>query len=417
MSGSQTVNNPAGAPTISAHAAGLRYATDDTPGIRRHRCGKGFRYVGPSGKPVSEDATLRRIRALVIPPAWTDVWIAVEPNAHLQATGRDARRRKQYRYHTRWREVRHQTKYGRMVPFARALAQIRRRVKTDLHQAALTKTKVVAAVVQLLEKTLIRVGNSEYARTNGSYGLTTLRDGHVRIRGSEVHFQFKGKSGIKQIVTLADSRLARIVRRCQDLPGQELFQYIDETGECRPVTSADVNAYLREAAGADFTAKDFRTWAGTLLAARALCGRRPVPNRASKSKSRVPSQKSIKSAMLRAIEDVARQLGNTSAVCRACYIHPAVLEAFADGTLHQTLAQARRRMRGLSPEECAVLGLLESRRDWREQLARAARIARRTSAKSSTRPSRLIRTTRPPGRRRSRTPHRGARRRFVAGRA
>jgi DNA topoisomerase-1 len=417
MNGSLTVSNPAGAPTVSAHAAGLRYATDHSPGIRRHRRGKGFRYVSPSGKPVTDDATLKRIRALVIPPAWTDVWIAVEPTAHLQATGRDARRRKQYRYHTRWREVRHQTKYGRMVPFARALAQIRRRVKTDARQAALTKTKVVAAVVQLLEKTLIRVGNSEYARTNGSYGLTTLRDGHVRIRGSEVRFQFKGKSGIKQMVTLADSRLARIVRRCQELPGQELFQYIDEMGECRPVTSADVNAYLRDAAGADFTAKDFRTWAGTLLAARALCGRRALSNRASKSRSRAPSKQSIKSAMRRAIEDVACQLGNTAAVCRACYIHPAVLEAFADGTLNQTLGRARRRVRGLSPDECAVLGLLESRRDWRDQLAEAARIARRTSAKSPPRPARLTRLTRSSGHRRPRTAHRSARRRFVAGRA
>jgi DNA topoisomerase-1 len=422
ISGSRAVSNPAGAPTIAAHAAGLRYATDQAPGIRRHRCGKGFRYVAPSGKPVTDDAILKRIRALVIPPAWTDVWIAVEPNAHLQATGRDARRRKQYRYHTRWREVRHQTKYDRLVPFARALAQIRRRVTADLRQAALTKTKVVAAVVQLLEKTLIRVGNSEYARTNGSYGLTTLRDGHVRIRGSEVHFQFKGKSGIKQMVTLADSRLARIVRRCQDLPGQELFQYIDETGDCRPVTSADVNAYLRAAAGEDFTAKDFRTWTGTLLAASALSGRRPRLSRASSSRSRPPSKQSVKSAMLRAIEEVARQLGNTSAVCRACYIHPAVLAAFADGTLSKKLARGRRRRRGLSPDECAVLGLLENQRDWRDQLAEAARIARRKSAKSPTRLTQPTRRTRPTrstrrrGGRRSRTAHRSARR-LLAGRA
>jgi DNA topoisomerase I len=326
------------------------------------------------------------------------VWIAADPDAHLQATGRDARGRKQYRYHTRWREVRHQTKYDRMVPFARALPQIRRRVTADLRQTALSKNKVVAAVVQLLEKTLIRIGNTEYVRANGSYGLTTLRDGHVRIRGSAVHFQFKGKSGIKQIVTLDDARLARVVRRCQDLPGQELFQYVDEAGRCRPVTSADVNSYLRDAASADFTAKDFRTWAGTLLATYALSKQAPV-RRTSRNASRVPSTRLIKSTMLRAVEEVARELGNTPAVCRGCYIHPAVLEAFADQTLDQKLSRRCRRVRGLSLQECAVLGLLENRRDWRDQLADAARLARRAR------------------RRRPRPGHRGSRRRMVEERA
>lgn len=309
---------------------------------------------------------MTRIRKLAIPPAWTDVWIACDPSAHLQATGRDVRGRKQYRYHARWRDVRHQAKYDRLIPFAKALPHLRRRVAADLRDAALTRAKVVAAVVQLLQKTLIRIGNEEYARANRSYGLTTLRDAHVDIRGAQLRFSFRGKSGIRHTVTFADARLARIVKKCQELPGQELFQYVDDAGHRRVVTSADVNAYLREVTGAEFTAKDFRTWAGTLLTAMALRGL-AVPS----------SMRQTKSLTLRAIEEVARHLGNTPSVCRSCYIHPAVLDAYADGTLMTGLT-TRRRVRGLSRDEVAVLALLENRRhagDWRAQLAASARAA------------------------------------------
>jgi DNA topoisomerase-1 len=342
----------------SAHAAGLRYATDQRRGIIRRRAGTGFRYVGLNGRTINDAPTLKRIRALVIPPAWSDVWISPDPRAHLQATGRDARGRKQYRYHARWRDLRHQTKYNRMVPFARALGRIRRRVHSDLRQKALSKAKVVAAVVQLLEKTLIRVGNTEYARANGSFGLSTLRDGHVQVRGRALRFAFTGKSGIKQSVTLADARLARLVKRCQDLPGQALFQYLDETGHRRLVTSSDVNAYLREVAAADFTAKDFRTWAGTLAAAVAGRGRR------------APGES--RTTVTNVVEIVARHLGNTPAVCRACYIHPVVLEALADGTLARAMTGRHRARAGLSADEWAVLALLQGRRRWAERLAEAA---------------------------------------------
>jgi DNA topoisomerase I len=348
----------------SARAAGLRYATDRRPGITRVRAGTGFRYRSPAGHTISEGRTLRRIRALAVPPAWTNVWISPDPNSHLQATGRDARGRKQYRYHARWREVRHQTKYERMVPFARALPQIRQRVGSDLREPALTKTKVVAAVIQLLEKTLIRIGNLEYARANRSFGLTTLKDGHAQVRGARVRFAFRGKSGIKQSVVLSDARLARLVKRCQELPGQELFQYVDDAGKSRPVTSADVNAYLREIAGEAFTAKDFRTWAGTLQAMIAL--------RDGGSIDRPLSTRKAKSVIARAVERVAHHLGNTPAVCRSCYIHPAVLEAAADGSLRLRLNGRHRARRGLSTDECAVLGLIDGRGDWREQLAKAA---------------------------------------------
>jgi DNA topoisomerase-1 len=356
--------NVAVTPALSARTAGLRYVCDASRGIRRLRSGTSFRYIGPSRRPIKDAATLRRIRRLAIPPAWVDVWIASDARAHLQATGRDARGRKQYRYHARWREVRHQSKYERLVPFARALPGLRRRIRADLGSAALTKAKVLAAVVQLLERTFIRVGNIEYARTNGSFGLTTLKDGHVKIRGTELRFEFRGKSGIRQAVSFADARLARIVKRCQDLPGQALFQYVGDDGRRRVVTSADVNAYLRQATGAEFTAKDFRTWAGTLLAAMALRDE-PVDGSGRKTKRTI----------VRAVERVASHLGNTPSVCRACYIHPYVLEAFADGTLSTTLAGTRRLVRGLSAEEAAVLALLEARRDWRTRLADSARAA------------------------------------------
>jgi DNA topoisomerase-1 len=349
---------------LSAKAAGLRYACDGGRGIRRVRAGKGFRYLTPARRTITDERTLARIRRLAIPPAWTDVWISNDASSHLQATGRDARGRKQYRYHPRWREVRHQTKYDRMVPFARALPGLRRQVAADLRHVALTKNKVLAAVVELLGKTFIRIGNTEYARTNKSFGLTTLKDGHVRIRGSELRFEFRGKSGIRQSITFSDSRLARIVKKCQDLPGQELFQYLDDRGRRRAITSADVNAYLKQMTGAEFTAKDFRTFAGTLLAAVAL---RDEPRQTTIRRS--------KGVIVRAVARVAAHLGNTPTVCRTCYIHPYVIESYADGTLPAKFAATRRRVRGLSADENAVLALLENRKDWRALLAEAARAA------------------------------------------
>jgi DNA topoisomerase-1 len=347
----------------NARAAGLRYGTDTHSGVQRIRVGSGFRYLDPKGRAVRDERTLARIKSLVIPPAWVDVWIASDPRSHLQATGRDAKGRKQYRYHPRWREVSHQTKYSRMAAFARALPKIRREVARHLRAADLCKEKVVAAVVQLLEKTFIRIGNEEYARANGSFGLTTLRDRHVKIRGQEMRFEFKGKSGVRQSVTLSDTRLARILKRCQDIPGQELFQYVDENGRRRLITSSDVNRFLRDAVGESFSAKDFRTWAGTLIAVRALRDKHPGN-----------TQSETKSVLVDAVKVVSTHLGNTPAVCRACYIHPAVLEAYVDGTLLSRLSRARK-TRGLSDEECAVLALLESQRTWRQQLEAAAKAA------------------------------------------
>jgi DNA topoisomerase-1 len=341
-------------PTTSARTAGLHYSTDTTPGIRRVKSGRGFRYVKADGKSVTSRGDLARIRSLVIPPAWTDVWISPDPRGHLQATGRDARGRKQYRYHPRWREVRDETKYGRMIEFGRAIPVIRRRTALDLRKNGLPRRKVLAAVVQLLEKTFIRVGNDEYARTNNSFGLTTMRDGHVKVNGSKVRFIFRGKSGVSHALELDDRRLARIVKQCRDLPGQELFQYIDEAGRPVDVASDDVNAYLKEIAGRDFTSKDFRTWAGTVLAAELLRDFKAVDSAAAAKKN-----------VVRAIEQVAKQLGNTKAVCRKCYVHPAVIDAYLDGTMMRTVAQ--RASRGakavgrLTPSEAAVLGLLQRR--------------------------------------------------------
>jgi DNA topoisomerase-1 len=306
----------------SAREAGLRYVTDATPGIARRRHGSGFRYRAPDGRAVREHATLARIRSLAIPPAWREVWICPRADGHVQATGRDARGRKQYRYHARWREVRDESKYDRVGPFARALPRLRRRVRADLARTGLPREKVLATVVRLLETTFMRVGNEAYARENDSYGLTTLREKQVRVRGSRLLFQFRGKSGVEHRIEVSDPLLADIVRRMQDLPGEELFCYLDEAGESRVVESADVNAYLREAAGESFTSKDFRTWAGTLLAARAL-----------RAFGRPASAAEAKRNLVQAVEAVARQLGNTKAVCRKCYIHPAVLAGYEDGTL------------------------------------------------------------------------------------
>jgi DNA topoisomerase I len=342
-------------PVEAAKAAGLRYVSDTMPGIRRKRAGKGFSYVGPDGTPIRDPEHLRRIRALVIPPAWTDVWICPSPRGHIQATGRDAKGRKQYRYHPRWREVRDETKYGRMIAFGEALPGIRRRVDADLARPGLPRQKVLATIIRLLESTLIRVGNEEYARDNGSFGLTTMRNRHVDVDGSTVRFEFRGKGGKRHDVDVRDRRVARIVERCQDLPGQTLFQYLNEDGERQTIDSADVNEYLREISGQDFTAKDFRTWAGTILAALAL-----------RELEAFDSETQAKKNVVRAIEAVAERLGNTPAVCRKCYVHPAVVDAYLDGSMVETLKQRAEQeiadsLTELRPEEAAVMALLQQR--------------------------------------------------------
>ena len=348
----------------NARVAGLCYGTDSCAGIRRVRAGSTFRYLDRKGRQIRDERTLQRIKSLAIPPAWVDVWISPKRNSHVQATGRDARGRKQYRYHPKWREVSHHTKYSRMAAFARALPRIRRQVTRHLQLSGLCREKVVAAVVQLLEKTFIRIGNEEYARDNGSFGLTTLRDRHVKVRGGAIRFEFKGKSGIRHSLTLTDARLAKIIKGCQDLPGQVLFQYVAENGRRRLITSSDVNDYLRETAGETFSAKDFRTWAGTLIAARELATTKVGA-----------TQRENKSRIVEAVKVVSRHLGNTPAVCRSCYIHPAVLEAYVDGTLHTRLGRPRR-VAGLSTEEAAVLALLETQKTWRQQLEAAAKAAK-----------------------------------------
>ena len=314
----------------AARSAGLRYVTDRTPGIRRTGSGKAFRYLGPNGRPIRDPQTLARIRSLVIPPAWVEVWICPLEEGHLQAVGRDARGRKQYRYHPRWREVRDETKFYRMADFGRVLSRVHARVRQDLAKPGLPKEKVLATIVRLLEKTLVRVGNDEYARQNNSYGLTTLRNRHVAVTGPKVNFYFRGKSGKKHSISVTDPDLAKIVRRLRDLPGYELFQYIDEGGELRSIGSTDVNNYLREITSEDFTAKDFRTWAGTILAIEALTGCPPFT-----------SQKQAKKNITAAIEKVAEKLGNTVAVCRKCYIHPGVFDAYTQRVLTCPSATSR----------------------------------------------------------------------------
>lgn len=339
-------------PSQSARAAALRYASDHGPGIRRLRAGRGFAYVGPDGLRVRDRATLDRIRALAIPPAWVDVWISPLANSHLQATGRDARGRKQYRYHRRWREVRDETKYGRMVLFGSTLPRIRARVKEDLARPGLPREKLLAMIVRLLETTLVRVGNQEYARSNGSFGLTTLRGRHVEIEGARVRLNFRGKGGKVQTIQVSDRRLARLVKRCRDLPGQELFQYLDEAGDPQPIDSADVNQYLRDISGEDFTAKDFRTWGGTLAAARGL----------TRSALEAAVKATGKSAVVATVELVARALGNTPAVCRKSYIHPAVLGAYQDPVLLELWSKGTDGggRPELTPDESALLAFLEA---------------------------------------------------------
>ena len=342
-------------PVESARAAGLRYVTDDEPGIRRKKRGKGFTYVDPQGRTVKDEKTLERIRKLAIPPAWTDVWICPRPNGHLQATGRDARGRKQYRYHADWREVRDETKFGRMIAFGEALPKLHERLEQDMSQRGLGREKVLATVVKLLETTLIRVGNKEYVKQNNSFGLTTLRDRHVDVDGSTLRFELRGKSGKEHSVEVQDRRLARIVKQCRDLPGQKLFQYLDENKERQSVSSEDVNAYLRETTGEDFTAKDFRTWGGTVLALSALL-----------EVGACESEREASKAVVEAVKRVAGQLGNRPAICRKYYVHPVVIQSFLEGTLRDTLEETVEGeeddgSNGLRRLEAQVLRLLKGR--------------------------------------------------------
>ena len=343
------------AAAAAAKAAGLRYVIDSMPGIRRRRTGRAFSYRDPQGRTIKDTAEIRRLRALAIPPAWTDVWICPHPRGHIQATGRDDRGRKQYRYHPEWRAVRDAHKFDRMLVFGRALPQIRARLDADMRRHGLPREKVLATVVRLLESTLIRVGNAEYARENKSFGLTTIRHDHVEVNGTELAFEFRGKSGKLHKVTTRDRRLARIVRACQELPGQELFQYVDADGVRHDVDSADVNAYLQEITGEPFTAKDFRTWAGTVLASLALAEFETFDTKAAAKRN-----------VTRAIEHVANHLGNTVAVCRKAYIHPAILDSYLDGSLLEFLKgqveeALREELGGLSSEEAAVLAFLQQR--------------------------------------------------------
>jgi len=363
-----SADNPLSDPPAAAKAAGLRYVHDDRPGIRREKKGDGFRYLDAGGDLVDDEATLGRIKSLVIPPAWTEVWICPQANGHLQATGRDARGRKQYRYHPKWRTARDEVKYERMLSFGNALPAIRREVDRALGLPGMPREKMLATIVYLLEATMMRVGNEEYARTNKSFGLTTLRNRHAKVDGSEVEFSFRGKSGVYHKVKVQDRRLARIIRRSRDLPGQELFQYVDDDGATHSIDSSDVNDYLRAITGEDYTAKDFRTWSGTVLAALAL-----------QEFEKFDSEAQAKKNIVRAIESVAEKLGNTPSVCRKCYVHPVVLDAYLDGAVLEVLRERTEKelsedLHSLQPEEAAVLAMLQQRlRHEQEQAAQAAK--------------------------------------------
>lgn len=340
-------------PVQIANAVGLRYTSDTAPGITRKPAGKHFRYIGFDGKPIRDVNELERIKKIGIPPAWTNVWICPTDRGHILATGRDAKGRKQYRYHPRWREVRDETKYDKLFIFGETLPRIRERVAQDLECSGLPYEKVIATIIRLLDTTLIRVGNEEYVHENGSYGLTTMLNQHVEVCKSKIHFHFKGKSGKEHNIDIRDRQLAKIVKRCQALPGQELFQYVDETKELRSVESNDVNDYLRQTSGQDFTAKDFRTWGGTVTASIAL-----------ENLGAFSSETQGKKNVLDAIKSTAKRLGNTPAICRKCYVHPGVIDAYLDGSLlnffrlyqENTKKPSRE---GLSPEESKVLAFLE----------------------------------------------------------
>lgn len=336
-------------PAASAEAAGLRYTCDDRPGIRRRRCGAGFCYYTPDGTLIRNPAERRRIDTLAIPPAWQDVWICPSPRGHLQATGRDARGRKQYRYHSGWIELRSDLKYERLLSFGRILPEIRRRTDADLAKRGLVRERVLALVVRLLERSMIRIGSPEYVRENSSYGLTTLRRRHVAVTGSRVYFAFRGKSGMEHEITVADRRLARLVRRLLEIPGQTLFYYLDEEERPQSIESDDVNAYLTEVTGENFTAKDFRTWRGTVHAASALLSLGPAA-----------TERGAKRNITAAVKETAHVLGNRPAVCRRYYIHPAVLDGYRDGTLFAAAASPDSGPPELDAEERILLRFLEA---------------------------------------------------------
>ena len=339
----------------AAEEAGLRYVSDDRPGYTRKAKGEDFDWLDADGEPIRDEQRLLRIKRLAIPPAWTEVWVSPLANGHIQATGRDARGRKQYVYHDRWREVRDENKYDRIISFGKTLPKIRRRIARDLKLPGLPRNKVLATVVQLLERTFIRIGNEEYARENKSFGLTTMKDRHVEVKGAKLRFRFRGKSGREHEVDVTDGRIANIISKLQDLPGQDLFQYVDHDGKVRDITSQDVNEYLREITGEDFSAKDFRTWAGTVLTAIAL-----------NAQEQFETPKQAKSNINTAIKAVAKILGNTPAICRKCYIHPAVLENYLDQKsidgLKQTTEDALEKEDvDLRSSETAILKFLKSR--------------------------------------------------------
>jgi len=334
-------------PVASARAAGLRYVSDQSPGLRRKRVGKGFIYLDSGGRTLRDAETIGRIKRLAVPPAWTDVWICPDPRGHLQATGRDVRGRKQYRYHARWREVRDAVKYDRMLAFAESLPRIREHTDRDLERPDLPREKVLATIVRLLEDTRIRIGNDEYRKENGSYGLTTLRNRHVNVIGADVRFTFRGKSGKQHTIELHDRRMARIIKRFLEIPGQELFKYVDDGGEVKAIDSADVNEYLHEITGEDFTAKDFRTWAGTILAARFL-----------RETAGATSARAARKQLVRAVARVADELGNTAAVAKKGYIHPAVIAAYLSGGLKPIREKDDPDPYKLSAEERGLLALL-----------------------------------------------------------
>ncbi|MDQ6862146.1 MAG: DNA topoisomerase IB [Verrucomicrobiota bacterium] len=342
-------------PKEAAEEAGLRYVSDDQAGYTRKKKGDEFEFFDRKGAPITDEARVLRIRRIGIPPAWTDVWICSSANGHIQATGRDARGRKQYRYHERFREFRDETKYEKMLIFGAALPKIRERVQADLALTGLPKNKVLATIVSIMERTFIRVGNEEYAKTNHSYGLTTMRNKHVKVNGTKLRFNFRGKSGVEHNIEVADRRLARIVKKVQELPGQDLFAFQDDDGTVHNITSQDVNDYLREITGEDFTAKDFRTWAGTVLAAVALSAVNPCE-----------TQREMKKNVTTAIKAVAHILGNTPAVCRKCYVHPAVLETYMTGSMieglrRQTAEAIEQKAQDLQTVELAVMKFLQAR--------------------------------------------------------
>jgi len=353
-------------PVEAAQSAGLRYYTDARPGIQRKRDGKYFSYINTDGSIIRDAKVLTRVKKLGILPAWTDVWICPSPKGHIQATGRDAKGRKQYRYHEHWREVRDETKYTRMLAFGEALPMIRERTDVDLAQRNITRERVLATVVQLLDKTAIRIGNEEYARDNNSFGLTTLRQDHVDVDGSRVHFHFRGKSGKEHQVDVKSTRLARAVRRLEDLPGYELFQYVDPESELQPIDSADVNDYLRLITGQNFTAKDFRTWHGTVTAAGALY-----------ESGTAETETEAKKHVTAAITLAAQHLGNTPAICRKSYVHPGIIEAYSEGLLSPTWERVLKQEEvrehpGLHPGEVATLAVLQEQLDQSAAERRAA---------------------------------------------